>query len=559
MDCLRDQLNGSFVIGRQRYGYLMVSLSAHLERFGSEMKSREMKLWWLVQISPPAYREIFGSGLRHLGSISERRRAMVTLRQIGKIQVVETEPATQEDLLDVRFSGALMGGAIADALGWPTEFARSPADLDRVNLTYPLQDFVPWPKRVGGRFFARTDYIQPGDYSDDTQLTLSVARSLNPDGTVDNQYFAKQELRYWLTYARGAGATITAAAKAATRSTADWRWNFFRFKRGRHDDLDYRGAGANGAAMRVAPIALANLYDPRRVLMECWKNSIVTHGHARAIMGAIIYAEALRRVIENAIHHNQEKAADFVDYLCNFVNYTKIPDEDPDIDFWLSQWNAGVNKFEQQWATVKEEMVRLLRLTMMARSVGIADVYRALGCFDPATKGSGTVTVAAAIMVFLTKGNNFKTLALEAANQLGSDTDTIGAMAATLAGGWLGYTEVPQRWANLMADYTYLNRIAETLTLIALRRLSENPLRLKKKPPTAIGDLLSALKRQMVVKGHTYHHPLLGDGKVIHVDAQEVGRPRVKGRVITATVQFEMGQTCKLSSYTGLPVSNRHR
>jgi len=60
--------------------------------------------------------------------------------------------------------------------------------------------------------------------------------------------------------------------------------------------------------------------------------------------------------------------------------------------------------------------------------------------------------VAAAIMVFLTKGNNFRNLALKAANELGSDTDTIGAMSATLAGGWLGYTEVPLRWASVLIE-----------------------------------------------------------------------------------------------------------
>lgn len=477
---------------------------------------------------------------------------MITLRQVGKIQVVQSEPATQEDLLEERFSGAIMGGAIADALGWPTEFARSPGDLERVNLPYPIQDFVPWPKRVGGRFFARTDYIQPGDYSDDTQLTLSVARSLNPDGTVDNEHFAKKELRYWLAYARGAGATVTAAAKAAARSRADWRWNFFRFKRGRHDDLDYRGAGANGAAMRVAPIALANLYDPRQTIIETWKNSIVTHGHARAIMGAVIYAEALRTIIHNAISGNQQPAADFIEYLCSFVSQTDVPKEDSDIRFWLQRWNAEGLQFERQWERTQDEMLRLLRLTLNARSNGVTETYRELGCFDPATKGSGTVSAAAAIMVFLRKGKNFRSLVLEAANELGSDTDTIGAMAGTLAGGWLGYTEIPQRWANLMADYTYLNRVAEALVSIAVRRANENLLRLKRTPPTTISDLLSSLKRQRVVERDTYGHPLLGEGRVTKVEVQDVGRPRVKGRSMMATVQFEMGQTCKFSSYTGL-------
>ena len=120
---------------------------------------------------------------------------MTTLRQVGQIEVVEPELPSEQELLFTHLSGALMGGAIADALGWPTEFSRSPEDLKRVGVPYPVHDFVPWHKRTGGRFFTRIDNIQPGDYSDDTQLTLAVARSLNADGTVDNEYFAKKELR----------------------------------------------------------------------------------------------------------------------------------------------------------------------------------------------------------------------------------------------------------------------------------------------------------------------------------------------------------------------------
>lgn len=89
------------------------------------------------------------------------------------------------------------------------------------------------------------------------------------------------------TGTRGAGATVTAAAKSASKSRADWRRNFFTFTRGRRS-LDYRGAGANGAAMRVAPIALANLHSPDRLVVEVWRNAIVTHGHPRAILGALV-------------------------------------------------------------------------------------------------------------------------------------------------------------------------------------------------------------------------------------------------------------------------------
>jgi hypothetical protein len=178
-----------------------------------------------------------------------------------------------------------------------------------------------------------------------------------------------------------------------------------------------------------------------------------------------------------------------------------------------------------------------------------------LGCFEPSTKGSGTASAAAAIALFLRHGRNYERLALEAANMLGSDTDTIGSMAGSLAGAWLGYTEIPERWATIMADYTYLNRVAELLTLVALRRAPSNFLRLTplKDAATPDGSVLASLQRQDVVKGRRYWHPLLGLGWATAVESQEVGRPIAKGRVIMATVQFDFGQTSKFTSYLSFP------
>ena len=121
-------------------------------------------------------------------------------------------------------------------------------------------------------------------------------------------------------------------------------------------------------------------------------------------------------------------------------------------------------------------------------------------------------------------------------------------MAASLSGGWLGFTELPERWASLMADYTYINRVAENVTLIALRKATENTLRLTRKPKTVMADILGSLRQERVIEGSRYWHPLFGEGRVHKVDTQEVGRPKVKGRVMMATVDFDVGQTCKFSS-----------
>ncbi|MBA2633779.1 MAG: ADP-ribosylglycohydrolase family protein [Chloroflexi bacterium] len=470
-------------------------------------------------------------------------------RRVGQIVVLEPELQTIRDVLHERIAGALLGGSIADALGWPTEFAKKPEDLRFVGLTFPVKEFRPWHKRTGGRFFARTDNVQPGDYSDDTQLALALARSIGPEGTVDNEYFARSELRYWLDYARGAGATVTAAAKAASRTRSDWRRNFFRYKRGNRD-LDYRDAGANGAAMRVAPIALANVRDPDAVYLETWKNAIVTHGHPRAILGAVVFAEALRRIARG----HEQGPAEFVADLRDFVRASRAPVDDPDVAYWLEGWNSGVNRFERLWPEYVTEMDTMLGLALDGRQGPLSETYRRLGCFAPATKGSGTASVAAALALFLRHEENFEQLTIEGANLLGSDTDTITAMAASMGGAWLGYEAIPERWASLMADYTYLNQVAEYLTLVSLRQVLSNSI----KPrvgvePSENMRLLGAMKRQDVQDRRPYWHPLFGTGRVIKAESQNVGLKQPRGRVVMATVQFEFGQTCKFSSFQSVP------
>jgi ADP-ribosylglycohydrolase len=476
-------------------------------------------------------------------------------RQVGQIVVLAPEQQNVRDVLHERIAGALLGAAIADALGWPTEFAKKPEDLSLVGLTFPVTEFRPWHKRTGGRFLARIDNIQPGDYSDDTQLALSVARSIGRQGAVDNDYFARAELRYWLDYARGGGATVMAAARAAARAKTEWRRNFFRYKRGSRD-LDYRDAGANGAAMRVGPIALANVNDADKVFVETWKNAIVTHGHPRAILGAVVFAEALRRVT----HGHTQGELEFVTELRSWARAIRIPDDDPDVRYWMTGWNASGSTFETMFPEFVSEIDEMLGVVADSRSKPLRETYQRLGCLTPATKGSGTASVAAALALFIRHNNDFEKLTLEGANLLGSDTDTITAMAASLAGAWLGYVAIPERWASLMADYTYLNQVAEYLTLVSLRQSGVNEIvpRVGPEPPHPM-QLLEAMKRQDVLDRRPYWHPLFGMGRVVKAESQHVGLKQPRGRVVMATVQFEFGQTAKFSSFQSLGPTGKPR
>lgn len=105
--------------------------------------------------------------------------------------------------------------------------------------------------------------------------------------------------------------------------------------------------------MRVAPIALANARDARRAEMETWRNAIVTHGHPRAIIGALVYVEALRRLV---FGHDQSADA-FVGDLREFARELRPPTSDPDLGYWHTRWNEGSGTpLETHWPEFVNEM-----------------------------------------------------------------------------------------------------------------------------------------------------------------------------------------------------------
>ena len=348
---------------------------------------------------------------------------MVSQSTAGNPEFVADTPSRDDVVLD-RSVASVVGAAIADAMGWITEFMRSPSSLENLLGVKWIDKYVSWPKRTGGRFSTYVDQINAGDYSDDTQLSLCVARSVEPDGRFKPQYFMKVELALWTQYARGAGSTITAASRAAQRRSTTWESNFFKYTRGTRT-LDYRDSGANGAAMRVGPLAVANPRDPEQLCVEVWKNTVVTHGHPRAIVGALLIGEALRRVLVQ----ESMSSRDFLPALIDFANEIDVPEVDG-FQSWLHRWNRDGRDFITELSEVKIEAVDATKRAGDAREVAIEEILEDLGCFARETRGSGVGTSVAAIALFYRYGGNFKACVEHAVNMIGSDTDTIGAMAA---------------------------------------------------------------------------------------------------------------------------------
>jgi len=452
-----------------------------------------------------------------------------------------TAASTYDRVFD-RYLGGLLGGAIADALGWITEFSRSKQELEKRGIER-LEDYIMWSKPTGGRFHTYYDWVSKGEYSDDTQLTLCTARSLNADGTFDTERFV-EELKAWLDYARGAGAAITAGARhLRERRTAAWNRNFYGTA-GRGRRRGYSEAGGNGAAMRVAPHALANRRDPTRTYEGAWKNALITHGHPRALVGAVTIAEAVRVVVEV---NGGLSPREYAGHLEDFVARISVPDV-PEVTDWKADWESMTkNSFDGALERTKQEMISMLRLGRDVR-IPYRHVLTQLGCFKPATKGSGTGCVAAAVAAYLRWPRDYKTGVLEIVNAIGIDTDTIASMYGNLVGVLVGSTEIPDRWSTQMQDYEYFISVADGLSKIALRRAKQNDLRVDVSMirQREGADVVELAQGRTVNKNQRVVHGLLGPGWVQAVHDQEV---RSGGQMLLIDVALDSGQTVKFKSF----------
>ena len=108
--------------------------------------------------------------------------------------------------------GAFLAFAAGDALGWPQEMPRSVRGGPVGGS--PSLEFRTWTRRSGGRFRPYDEVIGAGEYSDDTQLTLAVARSRTNHGADWWRAFMRVELPRWTIYERGGGGATKRAAQA---------------------------------------------------------------------------------------------------------------------------------------------------------------------------------------------------------------------------------------------------------------------------------------------------------------------------------------------------------
>lgn len=308
--------------------------------------------------------------------------------------------ALLDEQLD-RVEGVLLGAACGDALGVPYEFARGLPD-----------DLV--PEMVGGGLGP----YEPGEYSDDTQMQVCVAkvaalgRGLRSDSALD-------EIASWfLRWFREGASDIGNQTRHVLRKTAARNGLSAVMReaaRALHERTG-RSAG-NGSLMRTGVVALPYLHDVAAM------------------------AEAARAV--SALTHFDELAADACVLWCSGIRHAVVFGG-------LDGVRAGL------------ELLPIERRDRWTGWLDEAEEHRP-DHFAP----NGFVVPALQAAWSAIRHTRGLEDGLIAAVRAGDDTDTVAAIAGALLGARYGASAIPTRWRERVHGWPGLR--ADDLVELAVR------------------------------------------------------------------------------------------
>jgi poly(ADP-ribose) glycohydrolase ARH3 len=270
-----------------------------------------------------------------------------------------------------RFRGCLLGLAIGDALGATYEGESSSFIASR----------FPSPQSLLDRDLGTLQY------TDDTQMTIGVAEALLEDGEIRAATLCRKFVENYVPargYGRGARRILEAMEEGRDYAAVT-------------EQVFPGGSYGNGAAMRVAPLALLFSNDSQRLEEQVVRQSEETHRHPLGIEGAQIIASAVAAALDIEQFDRQE-----------FLNRIRPACTQPP---FVDRWERLADLRPQQ----------------------IAELGNGI---------EATESVMTAVACFLAWPDSYVD-AIGNAILLGGDTDTIAAMTGAISGVYLGIEAIP--------------------------------------------------------------------------------------------------------------------
>ena len=322
----------------------------------------------------------------------------------------------EDDIEDIEvedmFVGALLGGAIGDALGCFCEGW----DRDRIKAVEGLTD------HYRGRVNREGVLTRPaGEYTDDTQQTLVLVESIIACEKVDPEDLSNRFLAMWREgllqmYGRAFKETLE-------RLDQGLAWS----------EAASKDHPSNGAVMKIAPVGLWHWATGENILDDAIAASHVTHQDPRAVAPAV----AMAHVVGHLVTHRPLDGSEVLD---------------------VAEWSA--RPICESTGDLIAQVGTLL--TMNEEDAWAAMVKMPESSREKAIPSEAQATIVVALEAFLRSEGEFIPT-VERALLTGGDVDTFAAIAGTLSGLYHGTAGLPQHLLETLVERTEIESLSREL------------------------------------------------------------------------------------------------
>ena len=306
-----------------------------------------------------------------------------------------------QELRESRAVGAILGGAVGDALGVTHEIFTRTDSLDAIHndvLMQRLHFDEAQTEMVGkGPWVNEGFSLDPGEWTDDTAMMLCVADSLIIKNGFDTSDLMSRFCDWYergynscRTHAFGVGGVVKRAIEQFDRT------NPGNPTGGTNPEKD----AGNGSLMRLAPVPVFFSEDLTCAIAVARAQSACTHNVDECLDGCALMAFLLWNGLNGS---KKENAGDLLQ-RCSGLSHPGIRE---------------LTDREDRWRRLNSTEIRTL-------------------------PGRCTISLEAALWCFLTT-ESFEDALVRAVN-LGGDADTIASITGQIAGSFYGMEGIPERW-----------------------------------------------------------------------------------------------------------------
>jgi ADP-ribosyl-[dinitrogen reductase] hydrolase len=304
--------------------------------------------------------------------------------------------------MENKFKGTLLGLAVGDALGGPLEFMSN----SQVQIKHGTVNNM-----IGGGWLQ----LRPGQYTEDTVLTLSLTESLLEHKQLNIEDITKRYLAWYRTNPKDGGPITKAVFAYVAEGTP-----IEEAAKKAYEELTVQ-MDNNDCLVRCIPLALLYFQDPEKLIQQTLKAAMLTHYDKKLASGAVVVNLILSRILNGEM--DRSKIMQQVSQL-------------------LDDNEAGAYNVLPDVASKKITELRTTSRMQDTLETALWGWWKTKSCQE------AIVTVI----------------------NLGGDTDTIAAITGALTGAYYGEENIPVEWLKSLEDKNIIANLGKRLFKLVSQR-----------------------------------------------------------------------------------------